>query len=239
MKAHPGSSLSAAIVSAVVLGLLVAVSVAAGASTTPSCEGHPLPRGCVTSIKYVDPSTYHVDVAPDGSAQGTWSPDAAGVTEQLDTPVPLAEAEQHAAATSSSRSFGFNSHRGSPASSKRSRHTHSSAYDSVCAWAAPHPTIVGVSGNKYHMHAQSRQTCHGMSVGVVLTDLYVGDSHRASDSDSASDGSTARTNAWDTCYLSGSPHNWWNYSNFFAYDYSGRLVQGPSGFFSLATHHCL
>jgi hypothetical protein len=65
-------------------------------SAEPPCVNGPPPT-CVTSIKFVDPSTFEYSRTSNGALRIVWSPDGPGVTEQVNPPVSYAQAAARAA----------------------------------------------------------------------------------------------------------------------------------------------
>jgi hypothetical protein len=216
------------------------------AAATPSqslasCQAKPLPDGCVTRVKFVDPSSFQTAVAPDGSASGTWSPSLAapGPVEELDQPMPIAQVATQAASEAVARGYAYGRGHQPVATGSSLRNARSSDYVALCTYDPRRPLMVSVSSGYYHMHARSYQTCNGVSSHSVITSLYRGSSDRADDGVDGGNGQRINTDAWAGCvYFANQVYTWWNWSDFWAHGPDGTFFQGPSGYFNPIDHHC-
>jgi hypothetical protein len=203
------------------------------------CSVKPLPTGCIRAITYIDPASVRFTATPD-ALRVDWSINGPGATEQLPSPLPLGQARRRAAAKAVARGDAFGTSGGPRVRVVRSHRVRSAqSYGGACTGYAYRPSLVSLGGNKYHGHAQSTQTCFGVSLHSVQTWLYIGPTPRRGDTEYGFNAEAINTNAWDTCYYSSSPHTFWNWSDFTAEATDGRLIQGPEGYYLPIDHHCL
>jgi hypothetical protein len=216
----------------------VVPSAAAAAPATPAdCNQSPVPDGCVTAIRLVDPSSFKFAATAQGGVEGTWDPSAAGITEQLASPETVSEAAAQAAANANAHGYTFTQGMPPAASIDRARHSaKASSYGGGCNWSAG-VSMVSLGGNQYHMHAKSTQICFGVDNHAIATSLYRESTWKANDVASGFSGYSIATDAYATCTNLGNVHTWWNWSDFYAYS-NGVLQQGPEGYFAPVDHHC-
>lgn len=224
------------LLSVLVVASLAATPVAATAAG-PDCTAAPLPTGCITTIQYVDPSSFAMSQAGDAVAV-SYSADAPSTFEQLPAAEPLEQAAAHAGSEALARGYAI---RGSTTAKAAGlghrRGARAAGYSAYCTGLAYTPHIVSMGGNYYHMHAKSEQTCNGMTSHFIYTNLYRDNVNRAGDSAQGTSGQQITTDAWISCYDLGDVHTWWNWSSFYGY-VGSTLIQGPEGFFTYADHHC-
>jgi hypothetical protein len=231
------------------LSSLTLASGIAGAATsgTPSasavCAQKPLPADCVTSIKFIDPSTFTSNSTADGGLVIQWSPDAPGVTEQLSAPETLAQAQQQAAQESIARGLAYGTpngpalNPGPPVQSAKARRAHKAAtYTSYCVEHVHQPYDVMYS-SYYHLHAESDATCSNVYVHSIVTNIYEGSYNDGGDSCQGLFGNYCDTDAVGNAHYTSTAHTWWNYSDFFAELPNGQFMQGPSGYYLPITRH--
>jgi hypothetical protein len=218
-------------------GLAIATSPAAAAQrsspTTADCAATPTPAGCVTSIKYVDPSTVTAVQKGDGTVTGTWDPKARGTVEQLPTPLLVADAV--ALASQRAAAHGLQITAPAPAPATRAAKAKAAQYSGDCNYIAYSIWFVALDSYNAHYHFESQQYCSTSEASHGVTVVPYHDStSKPGDSAAAFGGYWATAAGFGNCHAAGD-HYWSNWSSFWAETQSRGIVQGPAGYFNTVT----
>jgi hypothetical protein len=206
------------------------------APTTSDCTASPVPDGCVTSIKYVDPSTVTAVARPDGTVAGTWDPKAPGTVEKLPAPLPAADAAALASQRAASHGLQITAPTPAPAAPDTRAKAKAAQYgNGDCTYIAYTIWFVALDSYNAHYHFESQQYCgtneeaHGVTVVP-----YRDSTSKPGDSEAAFGGYWATAAGFGNCHAAGD-HTWWNWSSFWAETESRGIVQGPAGYFTSTT----
>jgi hypothetical protein len=143
-----------------------AMAAPGGPPTAADCAAAPTRAGCVTSIKYVDPSTVTAVQNPDGTVSGAWDPAARGTVEQLPNAIPVTDAAARASSNAAAHGLQITPQ---PAPSATRAHAKARQWSGDCTYIAYAIWFVALDSYNAHYHFESQQYCstnenfHGVS----------------------------------------------------------------------------
>jgi hypothetical protein len=249
VRAPIGALTAAAVVILVTLNPVSALA-QSPPSTTPDCSRTPLPKGCVTRIQYLTPSSVTAQRHADSggiSVSGTWTLSSDGPSETLPAPMPASQvapiAAAHARANASSiapldlrSTSGPRTTSAARATARAGRtNAKASAFAGVCTYSGT-VTMVDINGFTYHMHANSSLSCFNVDTFEVDTALHRDAFPIAFDYANGILSGGINADAWTACHSAGI-HAWVNNSDYHATQ-GGVFFQGPAGPIASEGHRC-
>jgi hypothetical protein len=219
-----------------------AVTVPAPAVALPDCSGSPLPAGCVTATKQLDPSAFARKEDPaTGAVTITWDPNGPGKVTKLPAPQPFAAVVAARAQVDVSQ---VDVRPPDPVASQAKAHgkAHASQYSGYCVSAGYAPDIaIGGWAPTHYARAHTSQACSGAGLTshatVVQLSRYDGGWATLS-AGSQSGLPNTGIDAWARYDCQHSRTLTYRTTGWFSADVNGVVIFGPQGQTADADHTC-